>query len=1258
MTEPSHFYTVGGTLPPTARSYVTRHADLALLSHLLRGDFCYVLTSRQMGKSSLMVRTAGALRQNGVSVAILDLTRLGQNLTPEQWYDGLLVRLGAELKLADELDEYWVQDRVSRLGPMQRFIGALRDVVLPSRKGNFVIFIDEIDSVRSLPFSSDEFFAGIRELYNSRVIDPEMERISFCLLGVAQPSDLISNVNITPFNIGHRVELTDFTEAEAQPLLQGLGGQQDATGKETNDVAVLRRVLYWTGGHPYLTQRLCEALAQTGKSVTRADVDSACEALFLSSRSREKEDNLLFVRDRVLAEKEDRSSILDLYSKVLRGKKIKDDDANPTIDVLRLSGIVSVSNGYLKVRNRIYSTVFNRAWVIANMLDAELRRQRAAYRRGLGLAASIGLVVLTIVGILGAVAYHFQDADRKAEDSQRKAEDSQIEEHFFAEASAAQEAFENGDMKTGKSILARLQNSKPTNPTLSELLKGFSFGLLQQEQVGNRRVTIFHEGNDKNPVAGEQLTGCGEFRAVASTVWNRKRLVAAGGADSIVYLWDASGDAPPRPLAALQFRHQSPRDPTPPYTVIASNPPSCQKMQRSGPGIMSLSFSPDGRRLAIATGSWGNQTVKGQVWLWDMDDRTKLKDLEAKFRQAADSDIFSSGGKILAASSDDNTARIWRLSGLIRTTKTFNPSLQYGPGNARKLVRNGANAVAISSTDLHLLALGYGDGHLVFYDYLRPQGSPPLVNQIVHVSGIMSLLFIGAKKMQKLVVGTRDGDLLIFDLSGAEAAEHSGGQLLSDPQLLSSGQGILQSLAASQDRKWLATGGSDGTILLWNWRTLERAEIFRGHAGRIYGLAFCPTESSSAASDCLISASQDKTVRKWLLPQADPQKENVTQTRLLVHGQAVGVAYPGPDTIIAALGSTTDGDSGSSGDIILWHPSNESAPPIRVDGGAPIVSFDVSPDGKFAATSSRDNNLVLQPIVGDVQPAQPLAVGVTLSSIHISCASKGKPNNGRTCPDGKYWIAGIADTGGQAEGLCLWRVVDNGPRSPRRFTIPDDNVNPCLRRQGSSSKSSAFQNVVATVTATAFTRDGAKVAISLIDNQNGKSDGKTHVYVWNTSDLIAGKVNFEYRSGEFTEQFYQLAFSSDGTYLAGTTVTSSLYYWPTANTDSVPTEHQRQQLDPLAVQSGDEKEKEWALDLSSRGMTLAFAPAPYNVLAIGLEDSRILLWSTTYHRVALQIHRHTGGVQGLAFSPDGSQFASAGNDGHVILLQDSDPAKK
>ena len=57
-TRASDFYVVGGTVPRDAPSYVVRRADQELVDALRRGEFCYVLTPRQMGKSSLMVRTA------------------------------------------------------------------------------------------------------------------------------------------------------------------------------------------------------------------------------------------------------------------------------------------------------------------------------------------------------------------------------------------------------------------------------------------------------------------------------------------------------------------------------------------------------------------------------------------------------------------------------------------------------------------------------------------------------------------------------------------------------------------------------------------------------------------------------------------------------------------------------------------------------------------------------------------------------------------------------------------------------------------------------------------------------------------------------------------------------------------------------------------------------------------------------------------------------------------------------------------------
>jgi hypothetical protein len=318
------FYQTGGTLTADAPSYVERPADRELFEVLLRGEFCYVLDSRQMGKSSLMNRTAGRLRAAGVAVAVLDLTAIGQNLTTEQWYDGLLGRLGRSLDLEEELEQFWPTHE--RLGPLQRWMRALHEVVLPRTPGKLVLFVDEIDAVRSLPFSADEFFAAIRECYNRRTEEPEFARLAFCLLGVATPSDLIRDTRTTPFNIGRRIELTDFSADDAAPLARGLGSDGERGSR------LLGRVLYWTGGHPHLTQRLCQAVASDPTATGVEGVDQQCEELFFSARARARDDNLIFVRERLLNSEADRAGVLDLYGKVRRGQRVVDDEADPLVD--------------------------------------------------------------------------------------------------------------------------------------------------------------------------------------------------------------------------------------------------------------------------------------------------------------------------------------------------------------------------------------------------------------------------------------------------------------------------------------------------------------------------------------------------------------------------------------------------------------------------------------------------------------------------------------------------------------------------------------------------------------------------------------------------------------------------------------------------------------------------------------------------------------------------------------------------------------
>ena len=188
---------------------------------------------------------------------ILDLTAIGQNLNAEQWYDGLLAKIGQSLQMEDALEDYWMDHL--RLSPVQRWFQAIREVVLPRISKRLIIFFDELDVVRGLSFCTDEFFAAIRQCYHARIEDPMMEKVTFCLLGVATPSELIQDPHHTPFNIGHRIELHDFSLDEARPLARGLERHPE---DQERAGALIERIHHWTQGHPYLTQRLCQAVME------------------------------------------------------------------------------------------------------------------------------------------------------------------------------------------------------------------------------------------------------------------------------------------------------------------------------------------------------------------------------------------------------------------------------------------------------------------------------------------------------------------------------------------------------------------------------------------------------------------------------------------------------------------------------------------------------------------------------------------------------------------------------------------------------------------------------------------------------------------------------------------------------------------------------------------------------------------------------------------------------------------------------------
>ncbi|MBD2452187.1 AAA-like domain-containing protein, partial [Nostoc sp. FACHB-152] len=352
-------YIFSGSLPENASTYVTREADAQLYEGLKSGKFCYVLNSRQSGKSSLRVRTMQRLREDGVQCAAVDLSAGGiQNVPPEQWYADLIDTLIDSFGLDVDFGDWWESNQLNSL--VTRFRKFLEEILLVEVRENIVIFIDEIDSVLSLNFPTDDFFALIRACYNKRVDNPELLRLTFCLLGVASPSNLIEDKQRTPFNIGQAISLKGFQIHEAEPLEKGLHG------KFSNPQAIMQEILRWTGGQPFLTQKLCQFMVEESEQDNPRSVEQVVRSRIIESwESLDEPEHLRTIQARILRDEQRAGYLLELYQQVRLAEEQSQVIADETLEQseLQLSGLVVRQQGKLRIYNQIYREIFDFNWI-------------------------------------------------------------------------------------------------------------------------------------------------------------------------------------------------------------------------------------------------------------------------------------------------------------------------------------------------------------------------------------------------------------------------------------------------------------------------------------------------------------------------------------------------------------------------------------------------------------------------------------------------------------------------------------------------------------------------------------------------------------------------------------------------------------------------------------------------------------------------------------------------------------------------------
>jgi len=773
------------------------------------------------------------------------------------------------------------------MSPVQRLGELIEELLLAKLPQPLVIFIDEIDSVLSFKEPLDDFFALIRACYNKRAQKSEYQRLTFALLGVATPSDLISDAARTPFNIGLAIELHGFNLQEALPLAKGFEGKVD------NPQEVLKEILDWTGGQPFLTQKLCKLILHHLKSLASASIisDSTDESrtevittnqLLISEivqthiidnwESSDEPVHIKTIRDRLLRNHHHASRLLGLYQKILppfdafqpplktgdempelpllRGAGGIRADDTPEQTELRLSGLVVKRAGKLTVYNRIYAAIFNQnwvekalgdlrpyaesltAWIATNCQDESRLLRGQALEDARKWAANKSLCTQD---------YQFLNASQEAEltkfrcqEKQSQAEIEQLrrEKKLLEELTEAQKQKKVIAAKLWREQQLRVQTVTGSAVILILILIAAFWVKPSIEERNNKIITLsllsetLFAADKKEEALLESIRAVTEMKrslGVRSDIQMRVAIAL----EQAVY--------------SFQERH---------------------RLQSQASSLAFASFSPDSETIVTAT---DDNYIK--LWQTNGTLQATLTGHTDKIRRA----IFNPSGEIIVSASDDQTVKIWQKNGkLIHDLKGH----------------SGQITSVCLSPDGKIIASASADGTVKLWKI----NGKELSSFKVERGWITSASF--SPDGQIIAAAGTDGTVKVWSLTKVmeKLQKQQSIQASTDIQLLRSLQiesDKIMSVTFSPDGAMLATASAGGSARIWS-KDGTPLSILK-HTSGLTNISFSPD------SQMLLSASTDKMVRLWnidgtLLQTLKGNKDAVWSASFSPDGKAIASA--------------------------------------------------------------------------------------------------------------------------------------------------------------------------------------------------------------------------------------------------------------------------------------------------------------------------------------------------------------------------------